>query len=31
LGWTEGRNVRFDFRWAAGDADRRARAGCHPS
>jgi putative ABC transport system substrate-binding protein len=22
LGWTEGRNVRIDFRWAAGDVDR---------
>jgi ABC-type uncharacterized transport system substrate-binding protein len=22
LGWVEGRNVRFDYRWAAGDADR---------
>lgn len=22
LGWTEGRNIRFDYRWAAGDADR---------
>ena len=39
LGWTVGRNVRIDTRWAAGDADRhaqirggigRARAGCHP-
>jgi putative ABC transport system substrate-binding protein len=25
LGWTEGRNVRFDFRWAAGDADLHRR------
>jgi putative ABC transport system substrate-binding protein len=25
LGWTEGRNIRFDIRWAAGDADK-ARA-----
>ena len=22
LGWTEGRNVQFDYRWAAADADR---------
>ena len=22
LGWTEGRNVRIDRRWGAGDADR---------
>ena len=22
LGWTEGRNVRIDYRWGAGDADR---------
>jgi putative tryptophan/tyrosine transport system substrate-binding protein len=22
LGWTDGRNVRFDYRWAAADADR---------
>src|SRR5437868_9049630 len=22
LGWTDGRNVRIDTRWAAGDADR---------
>jgi putative ABC transport system substrate-binding protein len=22
LGWTEGRNVRFDTRWASGDVDR---------
>jgi putative ABC transport system substrate-binding protein len=22
LGWTEGRNVRLDYRWAAGDVDR---------
>jgi putative ABC transport system substrate-binding protein len=27
LGWTDGRNVRIDVRWAAGDADRfRAHA-----
>jgi len=22
LGWSDGRNVRIDYRWAAGDADR---------
>ena len=22
LGWTDGRNVRIDYRWAAGDADK---------
>jgi putative ABC transport system substrate-binding protein len=22
LGWTDGRNVRMDVRWAAGDVDR---------
>src|SRR5262245_11713019 len=22
LGWTVGRNLRLDYRWAAGDADR---------
>jgi len=22
LGWTDGRNVRFDYRWPAGDAER---------
>ena len=22
LGWIEGRNARFDIRWAAGDAER---------
>src|SRR6516165_10694077 len=27
LGWTDGRNVRIDLRWGAGDANRiRARA-----
>jgi putative ABC transport system substrate-binding protein len=25
LGWTDGRNVRIDYRWAAGDADRFRR------
>ena len=25
LGWTEGRNVRFDIRWGAGDASRTRR------
>jgi len=25
LGWTDGRNVRIDTRWAAGDADRHRR------
>ena len=25
LGWTDGRNVRIDYRWAAGDADRIRR------
>ena len=25
LGWTEGRNVRIDYRWGAGDADRIRR------
>ena len=24
-GWTDGRNVRIDIRWSAGDADRRRR------
>ena len=22
LGWTDGRNVKIDFRWPAGDADK---------
>jgi putative tryptophan/tyrosine transport system substrate-binding protein len=26
LGWTDGRNVRIDTRWPAGDADRRTYA-----
>src|SRR5262245_65585831 len=25
LGWTDGRNVRIDFRWGAGDTDRFRR------
>jgi putative ABC transport system substrate-binding protein len=25
LGWTDGRNVRIDYRWGAGDADRYRR------
>ena len=25
LGWTDGRNVRIDYRWTAGDADRFQR------
>jgi len=28
LGWTEGRNIRFEYRWAAGDA-HRLRAFAH--
>ena len=27
MGWTDGRNVRIDYRWGAGDADRIARRG----
>jgi putative tryptophan/tyrosine transport system substrate-binding protein len=27
LGWTDGRSVRIDTRWAAGDADRGRRYG----
>ena len=29
LGWTEGRNLRIDYRFGAADVDR-ARAGRHP-
>src|SRR5262249_5656190 len=25
LGWVDGRNVRFEYRWGGGDADRIAR------
>src|SRR5260221_13932989 len=25
LGWTDGRNVRIDYRWTAGDAERARR------
>jgi putative tryptophan/tyrosine transport system substrate-binding protein len=25
LGWTDGRNVRIDYRWGGGDADRSRR------
>jgi ABC-type uncharacterized transport system substrate-binding protein len=25
LGWVDGRNVRFEYRWGGGDADRTAR------
>src|SRR6266571_1777713 len=25
LGWTDGRNVRIDYRWGAGDVDRIRR------
>ena len=25
LGWTDGRNIRIDTRWTAGDADRMRR------
>jgi putative ABC transport system substrate-binding protein len=27
LGWTDGRNMRIDYRWGAGDADKRKYAG----
>jgi ABC-type uncharacterized transport system substrate-binding protein len=26
LGWTDGRNVRIDYRWGAGDAERIRRS-----
>ena len=25
LGWTDGRNLRIDYRWGTGDADRYGR------
>ena len=25
LGWTEGQNIHFDYRWTAGDVDRAKR------
>src|SRR5262245_35308647 len=28
LGWVEGRNLRFDHRWAAGNSTRAAHAPC---
>jgi hypothetical protein len=33
LGWTDGRNVRIDYRWGAGNADdiRKYTAGWSPS
>ena len=36
LGWTEGRNVRMDFRWTAGDINRiralaQELAACNPT
>jgi putative ABC transport system substrate-binding protein len=31
LGWIEGRDVRLDIRWGAGDAERiRIRINCPP-
>ena len=27
LGWTDGRNLRIDYRWGTGDADRYGRYG----
>jgi putative tryptophan/tyrosine transport system substrate-binding protein len=26
LGWTDGRNVRIDYRWAAADVDRSRKS-----
>jgi putative ABC transport system substrate-binding protein len=34
LGWTEGRNVRIDFRWPGGDINERSRrswSACNPT
>jgi hypothetical protein len=28
LGWVDGRNVRLDYRYVAGDVDRATRRGC---
>ena len=30
LGWTDGRNVRIDQRWGAGDAERTRQYGAEP-
>jgi hypothetical protein len=29
-GWTDGRNVRIDYRWSAGDADRLRKLALAP-
>jgi putative tryptophan/tyrosine transport system substrate-binding protein len=31
LGWTDGRNIHIDYRWAAGDAAWRTRKRWHSS